>query len=271
MIDQNQILWDEKNLTELQTNCKNKNEQETSDITKNIKTSSTPNDWRSITDPKLRRRMRQKVYREKNKEKIRERQKIAHKKHYEANKEKIQAAHKAYNELNEDEIKKQRRGYYRKNKRKILDYNQDWSKKNKEYLKEKRKSYDKEYYEANKEKRLAYHKNRKKTNLQFKLSCAIRSRLYTCIKDKCKVGSAVKDLGCSVDELIIYLESKFQEGMSWDNWKHDGWHIDHIKPLASFDLTDRNQFLEACNYTNLQPLWAKDNFSKGDSYPNLLV
>ena len=303
MIDQNQILWDEKNLTELQTNCKNKNEQETSDITKNIKTSSTPNDWRNIIDPKLRKKMRNKAWYEANKHKakkrrdelknsqeiqnkikeqrkkyysenrelIRERQKIAYKKHYEANKEKIQAAHKAYNELNEDEIKKQRRGYYRKNKRKILDYNQDWSKKNKEYLKEKRKSYDKEYYEANKEKRLAYHKNRKKTNLQFKLSCAIRSRLYTCIKDKCKVGSAVKDLGCSVDELIIYLESKFQEGMSWDNWKHDGWHIDHIKPLASFDLTDRNQFLEACNYTNLQPLWAKDNFSKGDSYPNLLV
>ena len=59
------------------------------------------------------------------------------------------------------------------------------------------------------------------------------------------------------------LESKFQSGMTWDNWALDGWHIDHIKPLASFDLTDRNQLLEACNYTNLQPLWAKDNLSKG--------
>jgi hypothetical protein len=48
--------------------------------------------------------------------------------------------------------------------------------------------------------------------------------------------------------------------MTWDNWTTDGWHIDHIKPLASsFDLTDRKQFLEACHYTNLQPLWAKDN------------
>jgi len=123
MIDQNQILWDEKNLTELQSSCKNKNEQETSDITKDIKTSSTPNDWRNITDPKVRRKMRQKIYRETNKEKIRETQKIAYKKHYEANKEKIQAAHGDYNKLNKDKIKKQRQEYYQKNKRKILENN----------------------------------------------------------------------------------------------------------------------------------------------------
>jgi desulfoferrodoxin (superoxide reductase-like protein) len=52
--------------------------------------------------------------------------------------------------------------------------------------------------------------------------------------------------------------------MTWDNWTTDGWHIDHIKPLASFDLTDRKQLLEACHYTNLQPLWAKDNLIKSD-------
>jgi hypothetical protein len=57
------------------------------------------------------------------------------------------------------------------------------------------------------------------------------------------------------------LEVKFQQGMSWDNYGQ--WHIDHIKPLAKFDLTDRTQFLAACHYTNLQPLWAEDNLSKG--------
>jgi len=60
------------------------------------------------------------------------------------------------------------------------------------------------------------------------------------------------------------LESKFQPDMNWDNWASDGWHIDHIKPLASFDLTDREQLLIACHYTNLQPLWAKDNIAKSD-------
>ena len=68
----------------------------------------------------------------------------------------------------------------------------------------------------------------------------------------------------TVEQLKQHLESKFQPGMSWDNWTTDGWHIDHIKPLSSFNLNDRKQLLSACHYTNLQPLWAKDNLSKSD-------
>ena len=66
-------------------------------------------------------------------------------------------------------------------------------------------------------------------------------------------------------QLKEHIEKQFVDGMSWDNWALDGWHIDHIKPLASFDLTDRQQLLEACHYTNLQPLWAKDYLSKSDN------
>ena len=73
----------------------------------------------------------------------------------------------------------------------------------------------------------------------------------------------MSDLGCTIPELKQYLESKFQEGMTWENWGVHGWHIDHIIPLSSFDLTCREQFLKVCHYTNLQPLWAKDNLSKG--------
>lgn len=74
-------------------------------------------------------------------------------------------------------------------------------------------------------------------------------------------GSAVRDLGCSIPEFKTYIENKFVDGMSWDN--HGEWHLDHIKPLASFDLTDRSQLLIACHYTNYQPLWAIDNLKKG--------
>ncbi len=54
--------------------------------------------------------------------------------------------------------------------------------------------------------------------------------------------------------------------MMWSNWNHTGWHIDHIKPLSSFDLTNHNEFLTANHYTNLQPLWAKDNLQKGNKF-----
>ena len=71
-------------------------------------------------------------------------------------------------------------------------------------------------------------------------------------------------LGCSAEQLRTHLEEKFTDGMSWDNYGYRGWHIDHIRPCASFDLTDPQQQLECFHYTNLQPLWAEDNFKKGD-------
>jgi hypothetical protein len=84
------------------------------------------------------------------------------------------------------------------------------------------------------------------------------------IKFGYKSGSAVKDLGCSIEECKKYIESQFKESMTWENWGVYGWHLDHKIPLDSFDLTDREQFLKACHYTNLQPLWAKENLSKGN-------
>jgi len=125
----------------------------------------------------------------------------------------------------------------------------------------------------NKEKRQAYmikwraehpdyEKNRRKNDIQFKLTGNLRSRLNIAIKTDIKKGSAIKDLGCSVQELKQYLETKFQPDMSWDNWNLYGWHIDHIIPLSKFDLTNREQFLKACHFSNLQPLWAKDNLNK---------
>ena len=128
------------------------------------------------------------------------------------------------------------------------------------------------YRETNKEKVRLQERMRdgkkRQTNINYKLSKGLRTRLWSAIKDNQKTGSAVKDLGCSIDELKSYLEFKFLPDMSWYNYGQYGWHIDHIKPLSSFDLTDRKQLLEACHYTNLQPLWAKDNLSKSDKISN---
>lgn len=99
-------------------------------------------------------------------------------------------------------------------------------------------------------------------DVQYKLQLTLRNRVNDALRLDSKRGSAVRDLGCSIAELKVYLESKFKKGMTWDNWTHSGWHIDHIKPIASFDLTDRKQFLQAVHYTNLQPLWAAENYHK---------
>ena len=99
------------------------------------------------------------------------------------------------------------------------------------------------------------------TNMQFRLAMQLRDRLRKALGRHTKQGSAVKLLGCSISEFIAYLERKFQPGMTWEN-KAD-WHIDHVKPLALFDLSDSAQLAQACHYTNLQPLWASDNLKKG--------
>ncbi len=123
------------------------------------------------------------------------------------------------------------------------------------------------YYQKNREKVNArqrkYRRIRRKTDPMFRLAGCLRGRLGKVLRGKTKVGSAVRDMGCTIEYLKSYLEDQFQEGMTWENWGQTGWHLDHIRPLAFFDLTDPIQLKKACHYTNLQPLWAEDNLIKG--------
>jgi hypothetical protein len=129
----------------------------------------------------------------------------------------------------------------------------------------KLKKYFKEYGEANREKISARSLRRYQNNIQANLATTLRNRFNRAVKKEWKKGSAVRDLGCTITEFKIYLESKFQDGMSWENKGRGGWHIDHMIPLSAFDLTDREQVKEACHYTNLQPLWEVDNLIKGNN------
>jgi uncharacterized protein YxeA len=107
-----------------------------------------------------------------------------------------------------------------------------------------------------------YQKKKIKSDINFRLSKLLRNRVYIAIQNNQKVGSAVRDLGCSIDELKKHLESKFHPEWGWENYGRV-WVIDHIKPLSSFKLEDREQFLEAVNYKNLQPLDRIKNLEKG--------
>jgi hypothetical protein len=99
------------------------------------------------------------------------------------------------------------------------------------------------------------------SDTNFRLVYLLRGRIRTAIKKGCKSAQTMELLGCSIEEVKSHLESQFTEGMTWDN--HGEWHIDHIIPCASFDLTDPEQQKKCFHYTNLQPLWASENISKG--------
>lgn len=130
----------------------------------------------------------------------------------------------------------------------------------------KHEEYAKKHYYNNRAAIIAKDIDRVRHCIDRKLSCYLRNRLYCALKKNYKSGSAVRDLGCSIEELKKYLEAQFQPGMTWDNWGKYGWHIDHIEPLCKFDLTDSEQLKKACHYTNLRPLWAEDNLRKSGHY-----
>lgn len=153
-----------------------------------------------------------------------------------------------------------KREYYLANKDRYLVWSKDWWKAHPEKLKAKEK---RRQPKKNKQSNI-YAINRRKVDLEYKIKTNLRKRISKMIKMGTKGGSSIRDLGCSVSELKIYLESKFQSGMSWQNYGLHGWHIDHIFPLSRVDLSNPEQFKKVVHYSNLQPLWATDNLRKGN-------
>jgi hypothetical protein len=108
-----------------------------------------------------------------------------------------------------------------------------------------------------------YNKFRYNNDPYYKVVISIRTRISRLLRQKGadKYNNFYKYLGCSKDDFIKYFEAKFKEGMTWEN--HGEWHIDHIKPCASFNLLNEEEQNKCFHYTNLQPLWASENLSKG--------
>ncbi len=118
--------------------------------------------------------------------------------------------------------------------------------------------------EAGKEVLRNWQKNKIKNDPNFHMRKRISNRVRGLLSGKVKNSSSLDLLGCSAPELLKHIESLFVDGMSWDN--RSLWHIDHIRPCSSFDLTDVNQQKCCFHFSNLQPLWAMDNMIKSDKY-----
>lgn len=138
-----------------------------------------------------------------------------------------------------------------------------WYARNKERWKAQVKAWGK----ANPEKIYAAHrawflKNSK--DPYFRLVAALRTRVQQALRGKCKSARTLELLGCPVEAFREHLQNMFKRGMSWENYGL--WHVDHVRPCDSFDLSDPVQQRQCFNFLNLQPLWATENLSKGNKY-----
>lgn len=164
---------------------------------------------------------------------------------------------KEYRAKNKDKIKQ----YTLANKDRLKDYHKEYSKRWEVENREKRKEDKKVNFKMWRQKNKDYNKNYKRKNppsLNLKISTSLSSRINELLKtiNSRKASSSRKLLGCSIEFFKEYIESKFTQGMTWENRGVYGWHLDHIRPCSSFDLTDLEQQKVCFHYTNYQPLWS---------------
>ena len=194
-----------------------------------------------------------KRYRSENKEIIAEKKKAE----YQENKPIHVAKRKKYREENKELVKKQKAASYKRNQKSIK------AKRSTDSYKQRAAEVMKDYRKRNPGLWGKYSGHRYDSDENFKLAKLLRSRMRFAINNNQKKGSAVKDLGCSIEELWQHFESQFTNGMTRENLG-EVWHIDHIFPLAEVDLTNRVEFLAAANWRNLQPLEVEENLRKSD-------
>lgn len=197
---------------------------------------------------------RAKKWKADNPDKVREHKRNWRKSHPDA-----QAAIKRRVRLkNPDAVKEQKRLYRKRHPQRVQEQKARCKAAKPEMYAEMQKRYRQRHPEvmkAKKERRIS----------RNPLAHAIGKALREVIRKRAgaKRGTAASYLGCSWDALKAHLEAQFQPGMSWSNRSLTGWHIDHIVPVASFDHTVDAEVRACWHYTNLRPLWGKENQSKG--------
>ena len=194
-------------------------------------------------------------WRRKNKEKVKE----SNKKYRNKHKEEAIEYHKQWRNENREKLREYYQKKYKENPERYKVSNDKYRLKNENKIKTKQKA----YREAHVNERTLYETKRREEPI-YKLKQNIRCLIKNTFKKKHYKKNTKTEiiLGCSLDDFIEYLKSKFQEGMTLEN--HGEWHIDHIVPISMAKTEE--EVLKLNHYTNLQPLWAKDNLKKGAKY-----
>lgn len=161
------------------------------------------------------------------------------------NRSKLLISERRYRKDHPEMKRKADKKYYAKNKESIRARQREWEKENADRLRE-----------HNRLRGIKY----RKENPSVRVAQSIRARINGVLNGRIKSGSTFDLLGCDRNGLANHLEVQFKNEMSWDNYGE--WHIDHIKPCASFDLTNPKEQSECFHYSNLQPLWALENLRK---------
>ena len=207
-----------------------------------------------------------KTCRKKRDKKYHEERKEYFKRYRRENREKLLEKQRRYRKENQGASDKK---YYKKNREKLLLKAKEWKKNNIEKIREQsKKDYEKKKDNPKyKEYKKGWEKERKRKDPQYRLKSNFGTLIWYALKEKgsSKNGySWEKIVNYTTQELMEHLENQFIEGMTWNNYGK--WHVDHIKPISSFNFTsyEDDEFQECWALNNLQPLWAQDNLIKSN-------
>lgn len=157
----------------------------------------------------------------------------------------VRAKDRVRNVVRSEEMKKYLRAYYQDHKDECRKRNRKWDRNNRVKTNLAKSAYD---------------RIRRRNDPSYRFGKNLRTRVGHALRRGDKCAHTAELLGCTVEELKACLELKFQPGMTWDNYGM--WHVDHIRPCADFDLTVPEQQKVCFHWTNLQPLWGRDNMRK---------
>ncbi len=209
---------------------------------------------------KEKARKRTKIWRDANEERAKEstrQYKLNHP-------EKIKAYAKKSKDKHREKVREAERVRYRKNPELYRERGKQRYLKNRQLIRKQTDEWKKNNPELVRKYQRISRNRRYKHDISYRIVCALRNRVRKTICGEYKSDRAIGLLGCSITDFRIYIESKFEPGMSWENYGRGGWHLDHIMPCAIFDFTKAEHQKRCFHFSNYQPLWQFDNLSKRD-------